>query len=97
MWDKLVSEGFRPQEAQRMLGQDEVSSPEPRLPLRYEMLAFQAYTDGRISEGQFAAYLQTDRVSARDRAAALEAQIGTEFEGVFETLSLPLSRTLTEV
>jgi Zn-dependent peptidase ImmA (M78 family)/DNA-binding XRE family transcriptional regulator len=96
MWDKLVSEGFRPQEAQRMLGQDDVSSLEPQLPLRYEMLAFQAYTDGRISEGQFAAYLQTDRVSARDRAATLEAQIGTELEGVFETLSLPLSRTLTE-
>ena len=96
LWDRLVAEGFHPQEAQRLLGQDEVSSPEPRLPLRYELLAFQAYADGRISEGQFAAYLQTDRVSARDRAAALEAQIGAELEGAFETLSLPLSRTVTE-
>lgn len=96
LWDRLVAEGFRPQEAQRLLGQDETSLPEPQLPLRYELLAFQAYSDGRISEGQFAAYLQTDRVSARDRAAALEAHIGAEFEGAFETLSLPLSRTLTE-
>lgn len=96
LWDRLVAEGFRPQEAQRLLGQDEMALPEPQLPLRYELLAFQAYSDGRISEGQFAAYLQTDRVSARDRAAALEAHIGAEFEGAFETLSLPLSRTLTE-
>jgi Zn-dependent peptidase ImmA (M78 family)/DNA-binding XRE family transcriptional regulator len=96
LWDRLAAEGFRPQEAQRLLGQDEPSFPEPQLPLRYELLAFQAYIDGRISEGQFAAYLQSDRVSARDRAAALEAHIGAEFEGAFETLSLPLSRTLTE-
>jgi Zn-dependent peptidase ImmA (M78 family)/DNA-binding XRE family transcriptional regulator len=96
LWDRLAAEGFRPQEAQRLLGQDEVSLPEPQLPLRYELLAFQGYIDGRISEGQFAAYLQTDRVSARDRAAALEAHIGAEFEGAFETLSLPLLRTLTE-
>lgn len=96
LWDRLVAEGFRPQEAQRLLGQEEVASQEPRLPLRYELLAFQAYSDGRISEGQFANYLEVDRVSARDRAAMLEAQIGAEREGVFETLSLPLFRTLTE-
>ena len=60
------------------------------------MLAFQAYSDGRISEGQFATYLQMDRVSARERAAMFEGQIGAEREGVFETLSLPLFRALTE-
>jgi len=96
LWDRLVAEGFRPQEAQRLIGQDERASTEPRLPLRYEMLAFQAYSDGRISEGQFATYLQMDRVSARERAAMFEAQIGAEREGVFETLSLPLFRALTE-
>ena len=96
LWDRLVAEGFRPQEAQRLLGHEEITSQEPRLPMRYELLAFQAYHDGRISEGQFATYLQMDRVSARDRVAALESQIGAEREGVFETLSLPLFRTLTE-
>jgi Zn-dependent peptidase ImmA (M78 family)/DNA-binding XRE family transcriptional regulator len=96
LWDRLASEGFRPQEGQRLPGQDAAVSPEPRLPLRYEMLAFQAYSDGRISEGQFAAYLQVDRVSARERAATFDALIGAEREGVFEPLSLPLSRTLTE-
>lgn len=96
LWDRLVSEAFRPQEGQRLPGREEPASHEPRLPLRYEMLAFQAYSDGRISEGQFASYLQVDRVSARERADSFAAQIGAEREGVFETLSLPLFRTLTE-
>lgn len=95
LWDRLVSEGFKPQDAQRLLGQEDVASHEPSLPLRYELLAFQAYRDGLLSEGQFANFLQLDRVSARDRAAALESQIGAELEDTFETLSLPLFRTVT--
>jgi Zn-dependent peptidase ImmA (M78 family)/transcriptional regulator with XRE-family HTH domain len=97
LWDRLVAEGFRPHDAQRLLGNDESASQEPQLPLRYELLAFEAYRDGVISEGQFATYLELDRVSARDRAASLEQQIGAEREGVFETLNLSLFRTLTEV
>jgi Zn-dependent peptidase ImmA (M78 family)/transcriptional regulator with XRE-family HTH domain len=97
LWDRLAVEGFRPQKAQHLLGQEDTPLREPRLPLRYELLAYQAYRDGRLSEGQFATYLEVDRVSARDRSAILESQIGAEREGEFETLSLPLSRTLTGV
>ena len=98
LWDRLVAEGFRPHDAQRLPGNDEgASDQEPQLPLRYELLAFEAYRDGVISEGQFATYLELDRVSARDRAASLEQQIGAEREGVFETLTLSLFRTVTEV
>ena len=70
-------------------------SPEPKLPLRYELLAFQAYREGKLSEGQFADFLELDRVSARERAEVLESQIGAEHEGTFKTLSLPLFRTVT--
>ena len=92
LWDHLAAEGLRPPEPQGLPRQEETVAREPTLPLRYELLALEAYRDGRISEGQFASYLELDRVSARDRAATLENQIGAEREGVFETLSLPLSR-----
>jgi Zn-dependent peptidase ImmA (M78 family)/transcriptional regulator with XRE-family HTH domain len=97
LWDRLVVEGFRQQEGHRLPVQEDVGPQEAQLPLRYELLAFQAYRDGRLSEGQFASYLELDRVSARERAAALESQIGAELEGGFETLSLPLSLSVTEV
>ena len=95
LWDQLVSEGFKRQDDRRLLGPEDTASHEPQLPLRYELLAFQAYRDGLLSEGQFANFLRLDRVSARDRAATLESQIGAELEGSFETLSLPLHRTVT--
>jgi len=92
-WERLVAEGFRPKEAQALLGLDDERSGEPpELPTRYEMLAVNAFNRGLLSEGQFARYLGVDRVTARERAAQLEERLIAENDG--ELIGLDLSREI---
>lgn len=70
-WEHLHQEGFKPQAA-RKLADLPLSKPErPILPLRYEVLAVQAYTKELLSEGRLAQFLRVDRVGARSRVQEL--------------------------
>src|SRR5262249_38893732 len=64
MWDKLELEGFRPRQAQQLLGINPNPVEQYLLPKRYINLAVMAYEKGHLSEGQLAKLLRTDRVSA---------------------------------
>ena len=92
-WERLLAEGFRPREAQALLGLADEPSGEPaELPTRYEMLAVNAFDRGLLSEGQFARYLGVDRVTARERVAQLQKRLVAEHEG--ELIGLDLSKEI---
>jgi Zn-dependent peptidase ImmA (M78 family)/DNA-binding XRE family transcriptional regulator len=64
-WDNLAQTGFKPREAQRLLGIDANPPVKGNLPRWYMKLAVLAYEKEKISEGQLARFLRTDRVNAR--------------------------------
>ena len=64
-WDSLAAEGFKPRQAQQILGINANPPIEGELPRRYGSLAVSAYEKEEISEGQLAKFLRTDRVTAR--------------------------------
>jgi Zn-dependent peptidase ImmA (M78 family)/transcriptional regulator with XRE-family HTH domain len=77
-WDRLRAEGFKPQQAQRLLGIDANPPLHETLPRRYVALAVEAFRRGELSEGQLARYLRTDRVSARMQIEEAQRQIYSE-------------------
>jgi Zn-dependent peptidase ImmA (M78 family)/DNA-binding XRE family transcriptional regulator len=90
LWDRLESEGFRPVQAQSILGLDAHTKVERRFPRRYEMLAVQAHESGELTEGQLAKYLAVERVVARDRAAEIRNRLSSERGDELGSLSLNL-------
>lgn len=80
-WDRLVKAGFRVGEAREMLELAALPPDRDLLPLRYRYLAVEAYLDGKITEGQFARFLRTDRTSARQLAHQLSHRVGLDERG----------------
>lgn len=67
-WDHLQENGFKPESAKRRLQIDVSVPPAESYPERYKYLAVEAYSEGKLSEGELAKFLRTDRVSAREIA-----------------------------
>lgn len=65
-WDTLSEQGFKPETAKRklQLKHPETAHWEP-YPARYKFLAVLAFSEDKLSEGELAKYLRTDRVSVR--------------------------------
>ena len=93
-WERLVTEGFEVQKAQRLLGIDANPPIKDLFPQRYVALAVSAFRSGRLSEGQLAKYLHTDRLSARLIVEDLQNRVHREFEGDFTELELDLAQPL---
>ncbi len=64
-YEMLRQRGFKPREAESALGLQR-RAPADRLPSRYVFLVATLYAKGIVSEGDAAAYLRTDRLSARE-------------------------------
>lgn len=75
-WNRLRDEGFKVREAQQMLGLTVKgqASDDELLPLRYQYLAVQAFDDERLTEGQLARFLRTDRLGAREVVSGLKVR-----------------------
>jgi Zn-dependent peptidase ImmA (M78 family) len=65
MWERLRESGFKVREAQRQLGLEPAPERADTLPIRYQVLAIDAYERGLITEGRLARLLGVDRVAAR--------------------------------
>lgn len=61
----LKERGFKPREAEEILGLGPRTAFE-RLPFRYTFLVATLYWQGKLSEGDVAAFMHTDRLTARD-------------------------------
>jgi len=93
-WEKLTSEGFKVRQAQNLLGIEANPPVKDLLPQRYQDLALLAHAKGQISEGQFAKFLRTDRVSARALIEELNLRIHAEVGDEFRQLELDLASPL---
>jgi Zn-dependent peptidase ImmA (M78 family) len=93
-WERLQDLGFRPNEARKLLGLPVPSADGASLPLRYQMLAIQAYEQGLLSEGQLAERLMTDRIGARDVINDLTLQAQPAEDGTWHQVSLDLTAAL---
>lgn len=93
-WDRLKEAGFKPNQAREVLRLPAHDSEAPYLPLRYEMLAVQAFTEGLLSEGQLAERLGTDRVGARQRVSELTSEPAVSDDGSWWQVPLDLTTAL---
>jgi Zn-dependent peptidase ImmA (M78 family) len=93
-WERLRALGFKPNEARNILGLPPLAGA-PALPLRYQMLAVQAYEDERLTEGQLAERLLTDRIGARERVLDLTMQAQPLESGDWQQVPLDLTTALT--
>ena len=91
-WDRLRDQNFKVREAQAELGLERPPQEGDMLPLRYTFLAARAFEDERITEGQLARYLRTDRVSARDKIAQLARYRYLDDMGGTQSMPVDLSR-----
>jgi Zn-dependent peptidase ImmA (M78 family)/DNA-binding XRE family transcriptional regulator len=94
-WERLKAEGFKPQQAQRLLGIDANPPLAETLPRRYVALAVEAFRRGELSEGQLSRYLRTDRISARLQVEAAQRQIYSEQDEFAGLSDLDLAAPLT--
>jgi Zn-dependent peptidase ImmA (M78 family)/DNA-binding XRE family transcriptional regulator len=93
-WMRLSKQGFKVRDAQQELGIDANPPVTDFLPQRYKTLAVLAYNKEKISEGQLAKMLRTDRVSARATVEEINDVINAEKGGEFSNLPLDLALTL---
>lgn len=93
-WDKLAAEGFKPRQAQQLLGIDANPPLKDALPRRYVNLAVMAYEDGHLSEGQLAKRLRVDRVTARMLVEELTHRFNKEVESGYASFELDLSQNI---
>lgn len=81
-YELLKSRGFKPHEAENILGLDP-RTPFERLPARYVFLVATLYDRGILSEGDVAVYLNVDRLQARELLQSLpepdDADSGLDF------------------
>jgi Zn-dependent peptidase ImmA (M78 family)/transcriptional regulator with XRE-family HTH domain len=93
-WDRLRERGFKADKARALIDLPRIEPALRQLPLRFEVLAVQAFEQEKLSEGQLARMLRTDRVGARQRVQQL-TEAAPDFEaGAWHQVSLDLSATL---
>ncbi len=69
-WERMKG-NVKVGEMRRQLGLKDIPASDQKLPLRYQYLALEALKEGKITEGQFAKFLEVDRFDARRIAVEL--------------------------
>ena len=95
-WEYLRDEGFKPRSARKHM---DLALPAPErsmLPLRFEILAVQAYTRELLSEGRLAQFLRTDRLGARKCVQELTESSPYDEDGEWFQAPLDLNRSLAD-
>lgn len=93
-WERLEIEGFKVRRAQQLLGIDANPPIKHLLPRRYVDLAVLAYHKNKVSEGQLARLLRTDRVAARMEVEDASRRFNSEREEDFASLELDMASLL---
>ena len=93
-WDRLRDRGFKVREAQENLGLGSPPHDDRQLPIRYQLLAVQAYEEEKLTEGELARFLRADRVTARRTVFELTQSSILLDEGDLASLPFELASTL---
>ena len=91
-WDKLRAAGFKVREARQQFELGAIPVQDEKLPTRYQYLALDAFDQGLITEGQFARFLDVDRVEARQIAEVLRQHTSDVAEDT--TIDLDMTQSL---
>ncbi|MCL5997146.1 MAG: XRE family transcriptional regulator [Chloroflexi bacterium] len=75
VWEHLKERGLKVHEARQQLELERIPSRDNPLPVRYQLLAVDAFSRDRITEGQLARFLHVDRLEARRIAETLREQL----------------------
>lgn len=94
-WERLRDRGFKVREAQELLGLSPHPHDDQPFPVRYRLLAVQAYQDGQLTEGELARLLRVDRVEARRTVQQLTHPPHLQEEGKLGTLSVNLASSIS--
>ncbi len=94
-YEDLIDRGFRVREAQTILGIQPHQVSCEMLPLRYRLLAAEAYAKGQLTEGQFARFVRMDRLEAREAYDSLRQNLTVTDEGELDTVPLDLGDPIT--
>jgi Zn-dependent peptidase ImmA (M78 family)/DNA-binding XRE family transcriptional regulator len=94
VWERLEAQGFKVRSAQQLLGIDANPPIQHLLPQRYVDLAIMAYRGGKLSEGQLARLLRTDRVAARMQVEKTTHRFNEEGDEDFTSIELNLAAQL---
>ena len=74
-WERLQVSEFKVRAAQQELGLDRIPAHDDRLPKRYQHLALHAFSQGLISEGQFARFMGLSRMQSRRVAELFNQEV----------------------
>jgi Zn-dependent peptidase ImmA (M78 family)/transcriptional regulator with XRE-family HTH domain len=93
-WERLRQKRFQPREAQELLGIDRTQESDAELPIRYRLLAVEAFERGELSEGTLARFLRVDRLEARTMVQELTTDSMVSDQGENGVLALDLGGIL---
>jgi Zn-dependent peptidase ImmA (M78 family)/transcriptional regulator with XRE-family HTH domain len=93
-WERLEAGGFKVRSAQQLLGIEANPVIRRLLPQRYVDLAILAYRQDKLSEGQLARFLRTDRVAARAQVEEATRRFNEEGDDNFTSIELDLAAQL---
>ncbi len=75
VWEYHNERGLSVRETRQELELDYIPSRDHPLPMRYQLLAVNAFRDAKITEGQLARFLHVDRLEARRIVETLQEQL----------------------
>ena len=96
VWERLRNQGLKVRQAPEFQVLPLRPSDGGLLPLRYKFLAARAYEAERLTEGQLARFLRTDRVSARETFQRLSNTVHVLDGGEVAALPLELAASITK-
>lgn len=96
IWEHLRNQGLKVRQSPEFQVLPLRPSDGGLLPLRYKFLATRAYETERLTEGQLARFLRTDRVSARGTFQRLSSAVHVLDGGEVVALPLELAGSLTK-
>ena len=96
VWERLCNQGLKVRQAPEFQVLPLHPSDGGLLPLRYKFLAAQAYEAERLTEGQLARFLRTDRVSARGTFQRLSNTVHVLDGGEVVALPIELTASVTK-
>jgi len=95
-YERLIDRGFKVREAQEIeiLKLQPYAAASETLPLRYRLLAAEAYQKEQLTEGEFARFVRLDRLAAHELYASLRRNLTLSDEGGVGAIGLDLGEPI---
>lgn len=92
-WERWQDRGFKDQEARAQSGLAPIPDTFALVSFRYQFLVVQAFMEAKLTEGELAHLLRTDRVTARRTVQRLRPTLSLPDDGADPALGMNLSST----